>query len=621
MLAHAAARRRFAIIAAAVLVGLSLSCYNPFTPPPSQPSPGDHQLAVAFQHWFQPGFCSAACVSMWTKFLNRPGEQDEIDNWVASNYPYEWGIDGSFSPEAMRYALAQFAGIATDDHFYVGEPEKRQALADIKKGLAFNTPTTLITEAQLHAKLVVGGSWTELSTLQPSLDYVTIADPEYYTTRQDTIAMFLTTDAVGDSSGSWIRTISKAGQVNSATAELSDYDAWGGTYYGDPTPPPPPGDGDCGTGCHTGTDVLYPNNSWDSPDGNVHLIYQLDGNFVLYNHNWTPLWATNTFVSPGWVVMQGDGNLAIYGSNGAPVWSASTEGHLGAYLVVNNNGDVSIYTSYGAPLWSTNTAGQAARFDFRRSLALLRGIAGSVLHSLHPSLDRTGLRSVATSRILTTQTLTSGYNSLAPTARTANSAVPGRQENDPIRRQIFVPKPYAVRTDDVLANLMAGLQQSHLGMVRGWETLNARVGSGRLTATSVERVSSLSRHPEYWLITLRSDGQPYARVMLDNMGWILSAMRATAKDTRFEPQTTDWAYATAARYGYINASIRRLHMFNNLTETSGVSDFDPFFEVISAGRMPAYLSQDGDMYVLDANGKGSALWLDGLHHFSKLPRR
>lgn len=88
------------------------------------------------------------------------------------------------------------------------------------------------------------------------------------------------------------------------------------------------------------------------------LIYQGDGNLVLYRDDGRPLWASQTAgTSVGQVAMQADGNLVIHDAAGTPVWSSGTSAHAGAVLTLQPDGNVVIYAPSGAPVWHTATAG------------------------------------------------------------------------------------------------------------------------------------------------------------------------------------------------------------------------------------------------------------------------
>jgi hypothetical protein len=101
-------------------------------------------------------------------------------------------------------------------------------------------------------------------------------------------------------------------------------------------------------------EILSVGDSRPSIDGRFLLVYQGDGNLVLYDDG-AALWASNTNgTSPNFVVMQGDGNLVIYDANGTPVWASNTSGHPGAYLIVQRDGNVVVYQG-GYAQWATNT--------------------------------------------------------------------------------------------------------------------------------------------------------------------------------------------------------------------------------------------------------------------------
>lgn len=105
--------------------------------------------------------------------------------------------------------------------------------------------------------------------------------------------------------------------------------------------------------------ALAPNQWLVSPSGQYGLVYQYDGNLVLYRSDGTPLWGSATVgTSPGAALMQLDGNFVIYTDGSVPVWASMTSfGHPGAHLSVQDDGNVVIYDVDGTPLWATQTAG------------------------------------------------------------------------------------------------------------------------------------------------------------------------------------------------------------------------------------------------------------------------
>ena len=53
-------------------------------------------------------------------------------------------------------------------------------------------------------------------------------------------------------------------------------------------------------------------------------------------------------------IMQDDGNFVLYDQDNEPVWASNTGGNPGAYLAVQDDGNVVVYQD-GSPLWATNT--------------------------------------------------------------------------------------------------------------------------------------------------------------------------------------------------------------------------------------------------------------------------
>jgi hypothetical protein len=101
---------------------------------------------------------------------------------------------------------------------------------------------------------------------------------------------------------------------------------------------------------------LTPGQSVTSTNKRYRLVYQNDGNLVLYDDvDRTVPWATGTAgTSPGVVLMQGDGNLVLYDGQEAARWWTATDGNANARLLVQNDGNVVIYGAEGQAIWDRN---------------------------------------------------------------------------------------------------------------------------------------------------------------------------------------------------------------------------------------------------------------------------
>jgi len=100
-------------------------------------------------------------------------------------------------------------------------------------------------------------------------------------------------------------------------------------------------------------DRLLPGDSLTSASGRYWLVYQGDGNVVLYDlATGVALWWTGTVGEiPGQAVMQGDGNFVVYNEAGSAVWWSATEGYAGARLFVQDDANVVVYTPDYVPVW------------------------------------------------------------------------------------------------------------------------------------------------------------------------------------------------------------------------------------------------------------------------------
>jgi peptidoglycan hydrolase-like protein with peptidoglycan-binding domain len=94
--------------------------------------------------------------------------------------------------------------------------------------------------------------------------------------------------------------------------------------------------------------------------GRVKLVFQIDGNLVLYGPGKQVLWASGTNQRGiSRLVMGPDGNLTILGNDSQPKWSSNTGGHPGAFLEVTGS-DAQIRDPRGGVIWSAAQTGSGA---------------------------------------------------------------------------------------------------------------------------------------------------------------------------------------------------------------------------------------------------------------------
>lgn len=98
---------------------------------------------------------------------------------------------------------------------------------------------------------------------------------------------------------------------------------------------------------------------WQTNNG-YKLIFQRDGNLVLYNPQNQPLWATGTNADR--FSVQADGNMVLYQQN-RPIWATNTSGN-GVFLALQTDGNLVVYNSNSRPLWATNTDGGRSSGEF-----------------------------------------------------------------------------------------------------------------------------------------------------------------------------------------------------------------------------------------------------------------
>ena len=108
--------------------------------------------------------------------------------------------------------------------------------------------------------------------------------------------------------------------------------------------------------------VDYPKGkSWVTNDGNYSLGLQDDGNLVVHHQN--PLkviWASGTNGKAiEKMIFQNDGNLVLYDYTKKPVWASGTQGK-GHYLYLQNDGNLVVYDYDYKAIWGSGAAEKPA---------------------------------------------------------------------------------------------------------------------------------------------------------------------------------------------------------------------------------------------------------------------
>ncbi|KTB72916.1 MULTISPECIES: putidacin L1 family lectin-like bacteriocin [Pseudomonas] len=87
------------------------------------------------------------------------------------------------------------------------------------------------------------------------------------------------------------------------------------------------------------------------PAGEFKLIFQADGNLVVYDRDMKAVWNAGTHNKGATrAVMQSDGNFVIYTDAGVAIWNTGTQGNPGAYAQIQSNGAFVIVQD--KPVWA-----------------------------------------------------------------------------------------------------------------------------------------------------------------------------------------------------------------------------------------------------------------------------
>jgi len=100
---------------------------------------------------------------------------------------------------------------------------------------------------------------------------------------------------------------------------------------------------------------FHRNRRYPARNNTSHLIFQDDGNLVLYRtRDNRAVWASGTNGRGRKAVLQSDGNLVVYGDNNSALWASNTSGKPNTRLSVQDDGNLVIYSNQQA-VWSSNS--------------------------------------------------------------------------------------------------------------------------------------------------------------------------------------------------------------------------------------------------------------------------
>jgi hypothetical protein len=131
-------------------------------------------------------------------------------------------------------------------------------------------------------------------------------------------------------------------------------------------------------------EILNPNQALFSTNERWELIYQSDGNLVLYDRSITPVpratWNSRTYgTSAGHCVMQSDGNFVVYNAENHPVWDSHTYGLHEVTCHVQDDGNFVLYSHAAgvSPLAVWDAWTDNARHPAPPPQAIMRQIANN----------------------------------------------------------------------------------------------------------------------------------------------------------------------------------------------------------------------------------------------------
>ena len=193
-----------------------------------------------------------------------------------------------------------------------------------------------------------------------------------------------------------------------------------------------------GCGTLASGESLTPGQSIVSCSGSYTLVFQTDGNVVLYGPGGA-LWATNT-VGQGATVfaMQTDGNLVLYNGS-TPLWASSLQGGTygrAAHLSVQDDGNLVVYADGNREVfWASNSNSTVSVYPTELATAFRNPGMGWVPYSFQPILPGDGPSTITNISVWNTDLASEIYTNYFPMGDLNPS--PGAYRFDLIDRLIF----------------------------------------------------------------------------------------------------------------------------------------------------------------------------------------
>ena len=99
--------------------------------------------------------------------------------------------------------------------------------------------------------------------------------------------------------------------------------------------------------------IFSKNNKLHSVNREYHLVFQEDGNLVVYDKDKNVYWASNIQNRGARAELQRDGNLVVYDYSRRSVFASNSNNKGGNTLRMQDDGNLVIYDRYNKPIWAS----------------------------------------------------------------------------------------------------------------------------------------------------------------------------------------------------------------------------------------------------------------------------